>query len=363
MIKNTSKPISVLMPVRNSMPFILEAINSILSQSFTDFELIIIDDGSTDSTFKTVAKFASDDKRIKLIKNTGRGISSALNLGLLKSKGAFIARMDSDDICMPNRFQEQVDFLLKNPDIGAVGAQVKWVDKNANFIGNGNYPIHWKDCEAFLSLGTSFCHPTMMIRRQLLESCNGYRSDFDGAEDIDLWLRLSNNYKLANLPSVQLHYRVHETNFSKCWKDQAIAKLLTARGQNVYSELFQNIKILEPITIASLLNSKELEPARVFFLFHLFVYMALVDKPKRQYLKMLPEFVSKFNENEFGFNRSIHAYWMLRLARSCYKHSMMKECIPLYKFLLFRCLPETIIEVIISLTHGSKRKWSRVLSK
>lgn len=201
------------MPVQDDAAFVLRAIESMRAQTFTDFELIVIDDGSADDTSDVVG--GVDDARIRLLRNERpSGIAKSLNVGLAVARGEYIARMDADDWAYDERFSRQVDSLDRRPEIGVLGTQVRRVDPT----GSGSsvlqmrlptLPAHidWK-----LHLGNSLGHPTVMMRREIVESVGGYPDSW--AEDYELWVLLKDRTRIANLDEVLLDLTVRPTSYS-----------------------------------------------------------------------------------------------------------------------------------------------------
>ena len=204
--------ISVLMPVYNAESYVSQAIESILSQSFKDFEFIIIDDGSTDSSLKILKNFSESDNRIQLYSRQNQGLIYTLNEGLGYCKGKYIARMDADDISLPNRLKVQVEYMEAHPNCVAVGSGVLLVDPEGDVLCS--YPLlltHQEIDNANLSLkgGSAIVHPSVMFRGGAVESIGGYRKKYLHAEDIDLFLRLAEVGQLANINENLLEYRMH----------------------------------------------------------------------------------------------------------------------------------------------------------
>lgn len=204
---NDSVPkISVLLPVYNAERFIDEAIKSILEQTYTNFELLILNDGSTDNTSALIESYRLDS-RIQVIEHENMGLVGTLNKGLSLAKGLYIARMDADDIAHHTRFEKQIDYLENNPEVAVLGTAINLIDEDGLFIRTICHPSRPKLDSAMLS-GNFLAHPTAMIRACALESISGYRNAFLQAEDYDLWLRLkSQGYILDNLKEVLLDYR------------------------------------------------------------------------------------------------------------------------------------------------------------
>lgn len=206
--------VSVLMPAYNSEKYIAEAIESILNQTFTDFEFIIINDGSTDGTSKIVRKYATRDPRIKFIDNKrNQGLIAVLNQGLDLCTGEYIARMDSDDISRPERFKLQVDYMDAHPNVGVVGA---WCQKFGNQVKNDVFKYQ-ESMRLFdlLIYGSRVSHPTAMIRTSVLRNNKIYYDPkYPHAEDYGFWVSIARVSEIHNLQTVLLDYRWHDTNVS-----------------------------------------------------------------------------------------------------------------------------------------------------
>jgi len=203
------------MPVYNGQDFLAEAVDSVLRQTYTDFEFIILDDGSTDGTADILRSRMNSDQRILVIRREHCGITNILNEGLRAARGEFIARMDSDDISMPHRFAVQIEFLMNNPSVVAVGCAVEIIDSEGDTLGIMNWPGDHELIDRLLLRGKAgLPHPGAMIRRQAMIAVGGYREKFAVAQDKDLWLRLAEVGRLANLDNVLLMYRQHLRSIS-----------------------------------------------------------------------------------------------------------------------------------------------------
>lgn len=202
--------ISVVLPVYNCEAYVSGSVNSILGQSFGDFELLIIDDASTDATIPEI-KTISDD-RIRLIeKERNSGYTDSLNLGISMAKGKYIARMDGDDISLPERFSRQVDFLESHPDVILCGTAFRILGTPTVI----SVPETHEQIKAALLKASCFAHPSVMVRKSALERLSlVYDKQFEPAEDYDLWTRLVGFGKLHNLQEVLLEYRIHENQVS-----------------------------------------------------------------------------------------------------------------------------------------------------
>lgn len=214
--------VSVLLPAFNCDRFVRAAVDSILNQTFSDFEFLIFDDGSTDSTGSLLRDAAHRDRRIQLFQRQHQGYSPLLNEGLQAAKGEFIARMDADDISAPTRFEKQVAFLRRNPACVAVGSGLVFIDESGRpFARNRGISGHAEiDAIHLRGGGGTMPHPSLMLRKSALDAIGGYRTQFEPAEDLDLLLRLGEVGTLENLPEQLLKYRVHSKMTSATRRQQ-----------------------------------------------------------------------------------------------------------------------------------------------
>lgn len=199
--------ISVIMPAYNAEKYIGEAIDSILSQTFEDFEFIILNDCSKDRTEEIILSYG--DPRIVYLKNEQNlGVAATLNKGLANAKGEYIARMDADDISLPERFEKQVTYLDANDDIAVLGTNLECFNEYGT-ISTGwsvSEPEQMK-VDMFFSCGLA--HPSVMMRTDVIRSLGGYDLAFNGLEDYELWCRVLENHKITTLPDILLRYRIH----------------------------------------------------------------------------------------------------------------------------------------------------------
>lgn len=203
--------VSVLMPVFNAGGYLVEAIDSILHQTFADFELICVNDGSTDGSYDILRKYELRDERVRVISRPNTGIVGALNDGLAVARGDLIARMDADDTCRLDRFEKQVAYLDQNPVCVAVGSWVTRTDPYGSPAGLQEPPLTHDEIDAGLLVaeGSVLVHATLMLRRDVLCRIGGWDSRYNWVEDLDLFLRLAERGKLANLPEHLYQYRRH----------------------------------------------------------------------------------------------------------------------------------------------------------
>ena len=286
--KENSVMVSVIMSVYNAEKYLDLAIESILNQSFRDFEFIIIEDCSTDGSLKILEDYAEKAPRIKLIKkekNKGFiGFVENLNIGLKEAKGKYIARMDADDIAFPDRLQKQYDFLGKNPNIFLIGTSAELIDENGDKIKNGvfNAETNINTLKNKNLINNNVYHPTIMFRN---EQGLFYRDKMQGCEDYDFYLRLySSGKKISNLPDILLKYRILETS-------------ITRSGNSFIKWLF-------------------VEKALEF-------YQERLEKGTDRYDMFSPEDFNCFFKTSPSVNTLILA---LRAADKTYNYEMLKEC-------------------------------------
>lgn len=208
--------VSVLMPVHNAARYLVEAVQSILGQSFTDFEFLIIDDGSTDRSRAILEQYAARDQRIRLTSRPNTGYAVALNELLRLARGELLARMDADDVAVPERLARQVGYLRAHPDVVCVGTAVRFIDSAGRYLRDAHAGMDHETIEERALAGDCpLNHPSVMMRRAAVEAVGGYHVEFEPAEDLDLWLRLGEVGRLTNLGEVLMSYRQHPGSFSE----------------------------------------------------------------------------------------------------------------------------------------------------
>ena len=227
--------VSVIIPVYNAARYLTAAIDSVLSQSYRDLEIIAVDDGSTDASGTILADYAARDSRIRVITRRNTGIVGALNDGIAAADGDLIARMDADDISLPQRLERQAAYLTDHPECVAVGTDVLYTDpEGAPLIQHHPSEHHDAIVDQLLGgNGGALIHPTIMARSRSIEAAGCYRARYQWIEDLDLYLRLSELGRLANLPEVHLHYRQHlqSVNYTRRDRDALRLELLASRRQ------------------------------------------------------------------------------------------------------------------------------------
>jgi glycosyltransferase involved in cell wall biosynthesis len=205
------------MSAYNAEKYISEAIESILNQSFKDFEFIIINDCSKDNSLEIIKGYAKEDNRIRLVNNKENlGLTKSLNKGIKLAEGKYIARMDADDIAEKDRFKEQVEFLEENNDIDILGALAKDIDEEGNLLGERTVPVTNNEIINILPKLSPMIHPAVMFRKKSLERINFYNENYRTSQDYEMWFRAkAAGLKFYNLPKCLLRYRVNNNYFER----------------------------------------------------------------------------------------------------------------------------------------------------
>jgi glycosyltransferase involved in cell wall biosynthesis len=227
----TSTPaVSVLMPVYDAGRFLAPAVESILAQTFSDFELIAIDDGSRDGSGEVLAEFAARDSRIRVFTQENRGIVATLNRALELARAPLVARMDADDLSRPDRFARQIEYLTEHPAVAAVSGAMDYIDESGAYLRTAVFPTSPATIATELLHRPCVCHAPVMTRTAVLRSLGGYRQQVQYAEDYDLFLRMSEVAQIANLPDVLYAVRLHPVTISAQHTVAQELAALAARG-------------------------------------------------------------------------------------------------------------------------------------
>jgi hypothetical protein len=272
----TSEPrVSVAIPVYNTGRFLAEAIESVLDQTFRDIEVIVVDDGSTDASRAILERYAESDNRVRLISNDRNlGLRVALNQAWQAARAPLVARVDSDDVALPDRLRRQVEFMNEHRDVAALGGVAVTIDVDGRPRSTIRFATGRAIDASLMRRRNCLVHGTMVIRRAVLESLGGYR--LDQAEDYDLWLRISERWQLANLTDPLTLYRQHPDQTSLRLLEQytlgSLAALAAARARRsglgdpldgvheVSLEVLQRLEI-DPAAVASALANDYLDGA------------------------------------------------------------------------------------------------------
>lgn len=207
--------ISVLMPVYNAEKYLGVALQSILDQSFRDFEFIIIDDGSTDNSLRIIKEYAVKDKRIVVLRSDKNlRTTKTLNKGLRLAKGKYVVRMDADDWSYPDRLQKQFEFMEKHKEVGVSGGAIEVCDRNLKVLNVRKYPISDSEARKIIFRYSPFAHPATIWIKAMLDKVGGYNENIPLSQDYELYFRIGKICKFANLDSVLLKLRVHDDSSS-----------------------------------------------------------------------------------------------------------------------------------------------------
>ena len=226
---STQPYLSAIVTVFNGERFLREALQSLLSQTFTDFELIVVNDGSTDGTAAIIGEYDGADPRIRPVKLPHVGRAEALNTACKLARGTFIAILDADDVALPMRFERQTGFLREHKGVALLGSAVEKVNDNGRSCGIVTFPTQSEEIKARLPQEGSFAHSTVVMETDAVHRVGGYRKAFPPAEDYDLWLRLAERREIANLPDVLVRYRVHQHQVSTDQVERHTLSVLGAR--------------------------------------------------------------------------------------------------------------------------------------
>ena len=220
MLSNHLAPkISVIMPVYNAGKYLRDAIDSILNQTFSEFELFIIDDKSTDNSLEIIKTY-KDNRIILIEKPINTGYTDSLNMTIKLARGKYIARMDADDMSVKDRFQKQYDYMEANPNLLLLGSYYQIIGKEKVF----KYPTSYEAIKVFSLTQNPVPHPTALIRASVLREYNlSYNKNFEPAEDFELWTRIINIGRVENLADICLYYRQHEEQISNIKRERQLA--------------------------------------------------------------------------------------------------------------------------------------------
>lgn len=238
--------ISVILPVYNGADYLEDAIKSIITQTFQDFELILINDGSTDDSMSIIKKYKAKDKRIRVINRKNKGLVYSLNEGIFQAKGEFIARMDADDICLPTRLEDQLNYMQAH-NLDLCGSWIQPFTEN-RILPFRKYPEKHEDITISMIFFNCFAHPSMIIRNKVFSKL---KYNDEAAEDYQLWCNaIIEGFHVGNIPKVLLKYRVHSKQITK---NKAVelddsanrnAKDFASKLGNVEQTIYQNVERL-----------------------------------------------------------------------------------------------------------------------
>ena len=229
--------VSVIMPTYNAERFLASAIESVLTQDYSDFEFIVVEDASTDATHIIIQHYANLDSRVRVLRNEGnRSVSYSRNRGILASSGEYIATFDSDDLCMPDRLSTQVRRMEKHGELGVIGSSIFLIDERNRVMGFRRYPTDDQQLRRNMFKFSPFAAPSTMIRKTILVNAGLYDEQLGPGEDIDLWFRIGRIAKFANCPETLLKYRLHgaSTTFRRIRRMNALTFKIRMRALRDY---------------------------------------------------------------------------------------------------------------------------------
>lgn len=301
MIKMTPK-VTVLMPVYNGERFLSEAIDSILTQTFTDFEFLIIDDGSTDRSAALIESYS--DPRIRLVRNSSNlGLIETLNKGFSLARGLYIARMDCDDVSFNDRLEKQISFMDGHPNVAVCGTWIKCIGRDEGYVFS--YPTSPEEIKVTLLFKNVVAHPSVVVRRGFFHQFNLKYENYFCAEDYHLWLQVSKHGDIANLPEVLLSYRVFDQSFSESNREAQLRSL-----KKIHAEEIKRFG-LEP-------SEEELNLHLSFALFSLPTEPSFITDIERWLLKLKQANDKKRLYPTKDFDHLLSTYW-LRVCFSNYR--------------------------------------------
>jgi glycosyltransferase involved in cell wall biosynthesis len=245
--------IDVLIPLLNGDKYIKRAIESVLSQPYLN-SIIVIDNGSVDRSVEVVAEMEQVSSKVVLLHEPKRGISNALNCGIAHSNAPFIARLDSDDLMKPGRLSIQYLYLMEHNDCDVVATQIEYIDQDNHVLGQSKYRITNRVSPTLLGMRNPLAHPSVLVRTSNKEWIKGYRPYFDGAEDLDMWIRISKNANIAVLRQILTSYRVHDMQVSSTenlvGKERALRMLyffhpIKSNSPNYLFYIFNFVRIID----------------------------------------------------------------------------------------------------------------------
>lgn len=292
-----SVPITVLMSVYNGERWLSESISSVLRQSHSDFEFIIVNDGSTDASLDIMNSFAVSDSRIKLIDKSNTGLADSLNVGINEAQGEWIARIDADDICEPQRLEIQSGVAASNRDAVFVGSGLILIDEYGSVIARRSYNRHHAILLRDLYSAHAFPpHSSAFFRTDVAKRIGGYRTRIKRAQDCDLWLRLSEHGELLSVSEelVQIRKHSHQVSYEDAGRRQKIDSRVA-----IVSYFLRNQGVSDPVSgckerfeIFREWIIKQLEYDSSFSYFAFAEYISSIFKKKRSIQASAFEFIS-----------------------------------------------------------------------
>jgi len=290
--------VSVVMPVYNAEKYLREAIQSILTQNYPNLEMIVVNDGSTDSSKNIILSF--EDPRLRYFENPENwGIVRTRNRALAEATGEYVAVLDSDDVALPNKIRSQVEFMEKNPEFELCGSYFKTIDGSGQILKNVKFPSNDGDARSMLLVHNCFCHSTIVMRSRLAKEFK-YKSGFDLVEDYELWYRISQVGKIINLPVHTTYYRVHGNNISTNKNRQMFNKADRINGE-----------ILRDLEISYTPEEFEIHSKFQHYQFSYFADPQKIDRLEQWMIRLMDEIKKKNLYNEIVIYRVLAKKWIV----------------------------------------------------
>ena len=234
--------VSILMPVYNGLPFVREALDDLLCQTFRDLELVVVDDASTDGTSDVLREYAQRDARVRLVENReNRGVAASLNEGLRHCRAEFIARADADDRYEPDRIERQLAYMKEHPDVGLLSSAYHIIGQDGQRLTTIVHPLEDRFIRIRELFVSTFAHPAVMFRADLVRSVGGYDVNCR-AEDSELWYRMMQQTRGANLREPLLRYRKHGSSVMDNWDAEAQESSLSVRIRHLSDYLQRDVQ-------------------------------------------------------------------------------------------------------------------------
>ena len=273
--------VSVLMPVYNAERFLAEAVDSIQYQTFRDFEFVIVDDCSTDASWRILQEYAVQDSRFRVLRNeTNQGIAATRNRLMVEAspESEYFALMDADDVAFPERFEKQLEYLEAHPELAAVGSSIWIIDEESRRIGRRDYPSDPRRIAAAMIRYNPISQSSMMIHRSAVKTTGLYNLKYRAASDYDYWLRMQSHYSMGNLSEPLMLYRISTTQCKRKNLRRTILVTLELQRRYLFTRRFFSLPALISHLTKYLLLL--LPAGLVFRLFLLFAYKP-ADSPRK----------------------------------------------------------------------------------
>jgi GT2 family glycosyltransferase len=318
------------MVVCNVERFLAEAIESILNQSLADFEFVIVDFGSTDGSKAIVSRYQEKDRRIKSQSIPRCRLAEARNASCALVQSPYIAIMDSDDIAYPDRLKRQVEFLDEHPEVGILGGGIDLIDTSGRILRTRLHPAQDEGIKGAIRANQfPFSHPTVVMRRELFNAVGGYRTPFDSGEDFDLWIRIGERSKLANLPAAVVKYRIHPSQDSFQSIQRQIYSAFAARVSSAartkgLPDPLESVKEITPEVVAGMGVTEEAIENALLLALQERINLTVVLKFDVPVLDLVGQMLAKLAESKHVENSVAAAVWLAAARAYLSRHRFVK---------------------------------------